>query len=159
MILVLLLHLPPPSSPSNPKPHLQNPISQNPISSKRPQTHLLHRNNSQNPSQSPNPAAHSTKTSVTRLAATSDQWLRARGADYSWVLRSTIKKSKQVMGILKPIYVCSRNGYFETHSCLFWEKKKELQRRPKVCGQVVMLWDSKGIFSGKKLWFLTHVCR
>ena len=45
-----------------------------------------------------------------------------------WVLRSTIKKYKQVMGILKPIYVCSRNGYFETHSCLFCEKKKRKER-------------------------------
>ena len=48
-----------------------------------------------------------------------------------WVLRSTIKKYKQVRGILKPIYVCSRNGYFETHSCLFCEKKKEKREREK----------------------------
>ena len=25
------------------------------------------------------------------------------------------------MGILKPIHVCSRNGYFETYSCLYFE--------------------------------------
>ena len=50
-----------------------------------------------------------------------------------WVLRSTIKKSKQVMGILKPIYVCSTNGYFETHSCLFndEEQKKKKEKKKK----------------------------
>ena len=31
------------------------------------------------------------------------------------------KKSKQVMGILKLIHVFSRNGYFETHLCLYFE--------------------------------------
>ena len=25
------------------------------------------------------------------------------------------------MGILEPIHVCSRNGYFETNSCLYFE--------------------------------------
>ena len=69
-----------------------------------------------------------------------------------WVLRSTIKKYKQVMGILKPIYVCLRNGNFETHSCLFCDeeqtKKKEEEEEEKIATKTKSICSGMMCFNG-----------